>query len=147
LSWSLAFTIANAAVMPAWLLLILAPHARITQLLVHALWIPLGLGIAYAIFIFSDLGAGGGFDMAGVQRALQNPSTFLGAWIHYLIFDLFIAAWQVRDAKRRSIPHWMVVPCLIMTLLFGPTGLLLYSILRIARGQGFYTDESPRSAR
>ena len=141
MSWELAFSIANVAVLPAWLLLIFAPHAKITHRAVHALWIPIGLGIAYAILIFGDWRPGSGLAMAGVQEALQRPATFLAAWIHYLVFDLFVGAWQVRDAKRHGIPHWMIVPCLLLTLMFGPTGLLLYTAVRLLRAKGASTDE------
>ena len=57
-------------------------------------------------------------------------------WIHYLVFDLFVGAWIGRDAIRRAIPHWMVVPCLVVTLFIGPVGLLLYFLVRRATRRG-----------
>jgi len=33
-------------------------------------------------------------------------------------------------AERRGIPHVMVVPSVVLTLLFGPLGLLSYIVLR-----------------
>jgi hypothetical protein len=56
----------------------------------------------------------------------------LGGWIHYLVFDLFIGAWIVRDAKRQSINHWITAPFLFATLMIGPAGLMSYLLLRLA---------------
>jgi hypothetical protein len=38
----------------------------------------------------------------------------------------------VRDARRRGINQWLVLPCLFATLMAGPIGLLLYCCLRFA---------------
>jgi len=57
----------------------------------------------------------------------------LAGWVHYLAFDLFIGSWEVRDANRHGIPPWAIIPSLILTFLFGPMGLLLYFLIRIAR--------------
>jgi hypothetical protein len=40
----------------------------------------------------------------------------------------------VRDARTRGISHWLVVPCLFLTFMFGPVGWLLYMGLRTWRG-------------
>ena len=58
--------------------------------------------------------------------ALRNPWLLLAGWIHYLAFDLLVGSWEVRDARERGIGHLLVVPCLILTFLFGPAGWLLY---------------------
>ena len=42
------FTIVNTAVLPAWLLLAIAPGWRWTQRIVHAIWIPVLYGLVYA---------------------------------------------------------------------------------------------------
>ena len=55
----------------------------------------------------------------------------LAGWVHYLAFDLFVGSWQVRDGQEHHIPHWAIVPALILTFLFGPAGLLLYAIIRM----------------
>jgi len=49
---------------------------------------------------------------------------------HYFAFDLFIGSWEVRDAARHQVPHLLVVPCLILTFMLGPIGLLGYLGLR-----------------
>ena len=70
--------------------------------------------------------------LQGVMLLFQSPTAVLGGWIHYLIFDLFIGAWIVRDAKRRDINHWLTLPILFATLMVGPVGLMLYLLLRFA---------------
>ncbi len=67
-----------------------------------------------------------------LQRRLlfSNRWVLLAGWIHYLCFDLFIGSWQVRDAAANNISHWLVIPCLFLTFMFGPVGLLLYFALR-----------------
>jgi hypothetical protein len=50
----------------------------------------------------------------------------LAGWVHYLCFDLLVGTWEVEDARARGIPHLVVVPCLVLTFLFGPAGWLLY---------------------
>jgi hypothetical protein len=58
----------------------------------------------------------------------------LAGWIHYLAFDLFVGAWEVRDAQRQGIHHLLVIPCLLATLMAGPAGLALYWLLRVLVG-------------
>ena len=140
------FTICNYAVMPAWLLLAVLPHHRLTQLLVHAVWVPLLLGPVYiwALFFGGPSPEGGGFgSLEGVMLLFTSPTAMLGGWIHYLVFDLFIGAWIVRDAKRQGINHWLTVPLLFATLMAGPAGLMLYLLLRLAMNRSLTLNELP----
>lgn len=129
------FLICNYAVMPAWFLLFVLPNHRVTQLLVHAIWVPLILVPFYilALFLGQPAPEGAGFgSLQGVMLLFQSPTAVLGGWIHYLVFDLFIGAWIVRDAKRQGINHWLTLPILFATLMVGPVGLMLYLLLRLA---------------
>jgi len=147
MSPDLIFTVANNGILIFWLLLIVAPRWRGTQLAVHSIAIPLVLGPAY-LWLFTRVWLGGEgapgtsyFTLPGVMALFDSPAGAVMGWIHYLVFDLFVGAWEARDAARRGIPHWMVVPCLIVTLMAGPIGLALYLVLRIAlRRGGFLLD-------
>ena len=134
------FSLANPLAMLGWTLLIFAPRRRFTKLLVlSGVW-PLGLALAYAALITTHYlnghGGEGGFgSLAQVGALFQDPWALLAGWVHYLCFDLFTGAWEVRDAQRRGVPHWALVPALVLTFLFGPAGLLVYFGARRAFGQ------------
>lgn len=132
----LAFAVCNWGVIPAWLLLAVAPGSAATQRAVHAVWIPGLLGLVYLTTFLAGPGLpeGAGFaTLAGVQALFTSPHAVLAGWVHYLVFDLFVGAWEVRDARRRGVPHLQVLPCLFFTLMLGPIGLLLYLAVRWAR--------------
>jgi hypothetical protein len=127
------FGVMNAVVLPAWLMLIFLPRFKWTRI-VAAYAVPSGLAIVYlALLTMNPWPAGSGFaTLEQVTRLFSSPWLLLAGWIHYLAFDLFVGAWEVRDATRLRIPHLLVVPCLILTFLIGPVGLALYFIVRIA---------------
>ncbi len=127
------FEIVSTVVLPGWLLLIFLPRWRFTMP-VAAIGLPLALAVTYAVVLGSHWGEGeGGFgSLKEVEMLFANPYALLGGWIHYLAFDLFIGAWEVRDAQKQQVPHLAVVPCLLLTFIFGPVGLLLYFVLRYA---------------
>ncbi|MDG2308883.1 MAG: ABA4-like family protein [Candidatus Binatia bacterium] len=130
------FTICNNGVLPAWLLLVFAPGWEWTQRIVHGIWIPLLLGGVYTGIALMGPGApeGSGFgSLPEVMRLFTSPEGALAGWVHYLVFDLFVGAWEVRDARRREISHLWVAPCLVLTLMLGPAGLVAYLLLRFVR--------------
>ena len=129
------FSLANPVAMLGWLLLILAPRWRFTRLLVLSGALPLVLAAAYALLIGSHyLGphaAEGGFSsLQDVAALFRRPWALLAGWVHYLCFDLGMGIWESLDARRRGVPHLLLVPCLLLTFLFGPVGLLLYALVR-----------------
>ena len=50
----------------------------------------------------------------------------LGAWTHFLAFDLLIGRWMVDDALGPGRSRLPLVLSLPVTFMFGPLGLLLY---------------------
>ena len=126
------FSLCGALVLPGWLLLVFLPRWRWTARLVCPVIIPLALAVVYLWLVATTFGrtAGDFNSLAGVAQLFQNPKALLAGWIHYLAFDLFIGSWEVRDAQRVGLHHLPVVPCLVLTFLFGPVGLLLYFALR-----------------
>jgi hypothetical protein len=139
------FQVCNIGVLPAWLLLAGAPSWSGTQKIVHAIWIPILLGGVYlGVFLTSPPAApGDGMStLKGVMSLFANPHFALVGWVHYLVFDLFVGAWEVRDARRRSIPHLYVLPCLVLTLMLGPVGLMVYLVLRYGLTRTLSLDES-----
>ena len=80
----------------------------------------------------------GGFGtLADVATLFSNPWLLLAGWVHYLAFDLLVGTWEASDARERVVPHLALVPCLLLTFMFGPAGWLLYLGMRstLARRQ------------
>jgi hypothetical protein len=87
--------------------------------------------IYIAIVIAAFPSADGGFNsLSGVTTLFANPWLLLAGWQHYLAFDLLIGTWEARDSVERGVPRWLLVPCLFLTLMFGPTGWVLYRLVR-----------------
>lgn len=137
------FSICNTAVLPGWLLLAILPRWKWTARLITAVIIPGLLGLVYLYLVLTEFGkTEGGFgSLAQVQQLFANPAMLVAGWIHYLAFDLFLGSWEVRDAQRLGLSHWLVIPCLVLTFLFGPVGLLLYFALRAALKKQFLLGE------
>ena len=129
------FSISNLLAMCGWLVLLVAPRWTRGPALISGVAIPGVLGVIYVALIATHFGSSeGGFSsLAEVQALFANPWLLLAGWIHYLAFDLFIGAWETRDAMKHGVSRWLLAPCLILTFLFGPTGLLLYLALRRTR--------------
>jgi hypothetical protein len=127
----LLFSVLNLMAIGAWLPLLFLPKARWATAIVPVA-MPCLLGVIYVLLVAASLpwGEGGFASLAAVAALFRNPWALLAGWAHYLGFDLFIGGWQVRDAQRRRIPHLFVVPALVLTFLFGPSGLLLYLAIR-----------------
>jgi len=127
------FSIAGDIVFPVWLLLIFAPRWRWTQRLATFI-VPLLLASLYIwLLTHSHPPAGAGFrSLAQVQILFSSPQALLAGWIHYLAFDLFTGAWEARESSRIGISPWITAPCLILTFLFGPVGLALFLLIRVA---------------
>lgn len=131
------FQLSGPVAIAGWLALALSPLApKLTQI-AASLVIPVILSLAYtALILASWSGAEGGFgSLADVMLLSTNPALALAGWLHYLAFDLFVGAWEVRTARREAIPHLLVLPCLALTFLFGPIGLLAFLGLRLVHGR------------
>jgi hypothetical protein len=130
------FSIANATALIVWIGLLLLPGRRWVNQIVVGIVAAL-LAVAYIAIIGPRwLSSPGGFSsLAGVATLFANPWLLLAGWIHYLAFDLLIGSWEARDSRQLGIPHLLVMPCLILTFLFGPAGWLLYMAVRTARAR------------
>ncbi len=118
--------------MLGWLCLTLAPLAPRIADAIAALAIPALLSVAYTALILVNWStAPGGFgSLAEVMALFTNPAIALAGWVHYLAFDLFVGAWITRTARAERISHLLILPCLVLTFLFGPAGFLAFTALR-----------------
>jgi len=128
----LLFKLANNAALIGWILLVFLPRWRWSARLIAPVLIPALLAALYSFLVMTQFGhSPGGFSsLMSVMLLFQNRSMLLAAWVHYLAFDLFVGSWEVRDAQRIGIAHYLVAPCLILTFLLGPAGWLLYVLIR-----------------
>lgn len=129
------FATINWLALAGWLALLVSPlkrdlaipAARVMAALLCGVYVSL---ILRGISVGPGLPEGAGFDsLDGVAKLLSTREAILGGWVHFLAFDLFVGSWQAEDAPKAGVPHWLLVPCLALTLLAGPAGLLLYLLL------------------
>lgn len=125
------FAAANTLALAAWVALIVLPRRPAVARIVTGLAVPALLSVAYIALMIANWGGDGGFGtLDAVAQLFANRSLLLAGWIHYLAFDLLVGSWQARDARERGVPHLLLVPCLLLTFMFGPAGWLLYQVVR-----------------
>jgi Domain of unknown function (DUF4281) len=129
MSEALLFRIASTTALLSWIALAVQPK-RVAPLLRFV--VPAALAVLYIwALVTAPKNPDGGFgSLAQVKSLFTQDRVILAGWVHYLAFDLFIGCWEVMDARERGINHLFVVPCLFLTFMFGPVGLLLYFVLR-----------------
>ena len=135
---AIAYNLGGKLVMLGWAGLIASlfvERARPAVQTATRLIIPALLALAYGLLIWTGFGEApdGGFGSIAEVRALfASDSALTAGWLHYLAFDLFVGSWIVADGIERRIPGLLILPCLPLTLLFGPLGLLLFILMRLA---------------
>ena len=129
------FRTGNQVAIVGWLALIFAGRLRIVSAVLCKYVLPGSIAAVYAILVLTHWsGHQGGFDsVQSVHRLFGDPWLLTAGWLHYLASDLFVGAWEVRNAQRSGISRWLLVPCLVATFLFGPIGFLLFLLLRAVR--------------
>jgi hypothetical protein len=132
------FSIANAVALLAWIMLVALPGRPWVTKMIAGKAVPSFFAVLYtAIVAFLFGRTPGSFStLAGVGLLFSNPWLLLAGWVHYLAFDLLIGSWEVQDAREHGISHLVVVPCLVLTFLFGPAGWLVYMVVRSIRRTG-----------
>jgi|SRR6185436_5838196 len=150
MSLDTAFQVAFALSILGWVLLFLFPRKRLVNLWLCGWIIPAVFAVIYCVLCAMFWGdATGGFlerfgSLAGVLRMFNEATGLLFAgWVHYLCFDLFIGAWQARYATAVRLPYLALFPCLLVTLLFGPAGLLLFQIILVVTGRHSAANAEP----
>lgn len=126
--------------LPGWLALATAPLMaqlwRARAVLVARL-VAAGLAGLYVTLLATGLAGEGPPEGAsfttleGVRLLLASEAALVAGWVHYLVFDLWVGSWEAEDAGRHGVPHVLLLPCLVLTLMAGPTGLLLYLLIRL----------------
>jgi len=127
-----AFDLINLVALGAWVLLAASPWLPRFSSIITGRVVPVTLAIVYASIVAANwLGSEGGFSsLSDVALLFNNPWFLLAGWTHYLAFDLLVGNWEMQDATARGVPYVVLLPCLVLTFLFGPAGWLLYVSLR-----------------
>ncbi len=128
------FGLASAAVLPGWLILILAPRSHklggrwVWLDRIPALIIPFGLSALYTGLILAHFAGaeGGGFaSIAQVRALFASDFGLLAGWVHYLAFDLMIGAVMASQMDKMGLSRLSQAPLLALIFLFGPLGAFL----------------------
>ena len=136
---NLAFELTGPLVLAGWAGLILSLFVRQVRPIAWpaaTIAVPAILAILYVLLIRAGFGEaeGGGYGSIAEIRALfGSDSALVAGWFHYLAFDLFVGGWIVREGLERKLPPLLILPCLPLAFLFGPAGLLLFFVLRLAQ--------------
>jgi hypothetical protein len=103
------FSIGSSLAFTQWSLMILLPKWKFTLWTINFRIAPFILSVAYAICIteFFKIPSGDFESLAELKLVFSHDQLLLAGWIHYL-----------------------VVPCLILTFIFGPCGYLLYQVIQ-----------------
>jgi len=141
--FDLIFWALNLFVLPFWGLLLFAPRWKWTQSL-SGMIAPLILSVFFIVFFIVEFPSSGGKfgSVADLKILLASPFVLLAMWTHYLAFDLFIAAWEIRDSQRLGIPYIKVFPQVLLTMFLGPFGFLGYLLTRFPISKTLDSDAS-----
>lgn len=128
------FAWASGAAVVGWLALgiaALAPpgRGRAAALVFGGRGVPLALCLVYAGLLITHWGsspAGGFGSLSAVQTLFSVPGKALGAWVHFLAFDLLVGHWMVLHVFARGRSRWPLALLLPSTFMYGPLGVLLF---------------------
>ena len=138
----------NFGILPFWLMLIMIPNSKVTQILVNSVILPLILSVTYVYVIYQTMLLDEPlFDIFKLYLSLDNlytvfatESFLLVFWLHFLTLNLFLGSWVSRDGVKHNMSRGLVSFPLILIYFTGPLGLVLYWVIRIfyAKKLGFH---------
>lgn len=116
--------------LPFWLALMFIPDNKWVKNGITVIALLFAVVYIFQIPSFFEMEEGGFGNLEEVMILFTNEKAVLAGWIHYLVFDLLIGRWIATDASSKGISKFLVAPCLACTLMLGPVGFLLYTILK-----------------
>jgi len=138
----------NFGILPFWLMLIIIPNSKVTQILINSVILPLILSITYVYVIYQTILLDEPiFDIFKLYLSLDNlytvfatESFLLVFWLHFLTLNLFLGSWVSRDGVKHNMSRGLVSFPLILIYFTGPLGLVLFWVIRIfyAKKLGFH---------
>jgi hypothetical protein len=135
--WEGLFTFVHLVAFAGWLLLFLAPRGPRVASFVLYLCVGL-LCLAYAVMFASQAGTifrGDFLSIEGIRALFASDAGIVIGWTHYLAFDLFVGQWIAKDADHKGFSRIAQAPVLLLTLLAGPIGMLIWLVIRERRAR------------
>ncbi len=133
---NLPFRLATWTALGGWLVLMLLPGWApgpkwVVSIAVALLCVLYGWVLRLALREPRESGAPrpGFFTLSGVLALFRRPSAILAAWVHILAFDLMVGVYIRQQGEALGFSHWLLLPCYLLAMLFGPLGLLLFLAL------------------
>ena len=141
------YLVSNYSVIPLWLMLLVAPNSKFTNIIINTIALPTILAFTYGYLLYQQFYNGGMFAEEATNIALNNFSLYLGIdqlsslmtsktflltfWIHFLTISIFVGTWIAKDAFRNGIHKYITALPLILTYFTGPLGLFFYLFIRL----------------
>ena len=143
LSQKRLFQLSSLVALAGWSILVLLPGwvdgpRVVLGVAVVLLCVLYGISLFQALTSRGERGQGkpGFFTLRGVLALFSNPKAVLAAWVHILAFDLLVGVYIQQQGMAQGIGHLWLVPCYLLTLMFGPLGLLLFFGVGLLHGAG-----------
>ncbi|MEV0648434.1 ABA4-like family protein [Phytomonospora sp. NPDC050363] len=128
------FSLVFVTAAPFWFLMIVLPAWSWTHRIVSSPLIAAPAAAIYAVLAIPRLGdllpAVARPTIDSVTELLATPDGTALGWAHFIAFDLFVGRWMYLDARERGIHPVLMAPILLLTILLGPLGFLLYLAVR-----------------
>ena len=129
----------NFGVIPFWLMLIIIPNSKVTQILVNSIILPLILSATYVYVVYQAILLDESLlDIFKLYLSSDNLYTVFATenfllifWIHFIALNIFLGSWVSRDGVKYNIPRKFVFIPLILIYFTGPLGLVFYWLFRI----------------
>jgi hypothetical protein len=135
------FQTCSTIVMAGWLvLLFISPFwSSFDKFLIGIIITLLAIVYAWLIFqVFTPEDFEKFSSLNGVMELFTDKTAVTAGWIHYLAIDLLTGIWIKKNAQKYNIHHLIVLPCLLVTFMLAPIGLLLYLLVRLVKTKQYF---------
>lgn len=135
--WDGLFTFVHVVALAGWAMLFFLPRGP--RVAAYVLYLCVGLlCLTYTVMFASQFRAivvGDFLSIEGIRELFASDGGIVIGWTHYLAFDLFVGQWIAKDADNKGFSRIAQVPILLLTLLAGPIGLLIWLFIRERRAR------------
>jgi hypothetical protein len=135
------FGVANALALACWVALAVSlflPPTRSRIWGATGMAVPAVFAVAYVVLLprgFVEAPGGGFGSLEAVRALFASDAALTAGWLHYLAFDLFVGTFIARAGTEGRVPRLLLLPCLALTFMVGPAGLLAFLVVRFIAGR------------